>query len=124
MPISAFSSVIPLPLYFLCSLKFLFVWSFSSHSRIFHSFKDVAITGRRLQILTYARHLWSLSNEGSLTCHTYCDNGASIYNVNLIKPVTLTPNAERLAVELLNPVFFRLRSVLAGIQTPNLPLAG
>ena len=24
---------------------------------------------------TYARHLWTLSSEGSLACHTYCDTG-------------------------------------------------
>ena len=28
----------------------------SSHSRIFHSYGDVTITGEGLQILTYARH--------------------------------------------------------------------
>ena len=25
--------------------------------------------------LTYARHSWPLSSEGSLACHTYCDTG-------------------------------------------------
>ena len=55
----------------------LFVWSFSSHSRVFHSFGDVTITGKRLQILTYmyARHLWPLSSEDSLACHIYYDTG-------------------------------------------------
>ena len=48
---------------------------FWSHLRIFHSFGDVIITGKGLQILTYARHLWLLSGEGSLVCHTYCDTG-------------------------------------------------
>ena len=59
--------------------KQLFVFvclGFSSHSRdIFHSYGDVTITGEGLQILTYALHLWTLSSEGSLTCHTYCDPG-------------------------------------------------
>ena len=45
------------------------------HSRIFHSYGDVIIAGEGLQILTYARHSWPLSSEGSLTCHTYCDTG-------------------------------------------------
>ena len=45
------------------------------HSRIFHSFGDVTIAGEVLQILTYARHLWPLSSEGSLACHTYYDTG-------------------------------------------------
>ena len=40
---------------FLVFLGF-FVWSFSSQSRIFHSFGDVTIAGEGLQILTYARH--------------------------------------------------------------------
>ena len=53
----------------------LFVWSFSSHSRIFHSFGDVIFAGEGLQNLTYARNSWPLSSEGSLACHTYCDRG-------------------------------------------------
>ena len=51
----------------------LFAWVLSSHSRIFHPYGDVTITGERLQILTYARHSWPLSSEGSLACHTYYD---------------------------------------------------
>ena len=46
-------------------------WSFSFHSRIFHSFGDVIITGEWLQHFTLARHLWLLRVEGSLECHTY-----------------------------------------------------
>ena len=61
-------------------LMFIF-WGFlcveliyiSSHSRIFHSYGDVTFASEGLQILTYPRHLWPLSSEGSLTCHTYCD---------------------------------------------------
>ena len=52
---------------------FLFVWGFTSHSRIFHSYGHVTINGKGLQIQTYARHLWPLSSEGSLACHTNCD---------------------------------------------------
>ena len=48
----------------------LLVWGFSSHSRIFHSYGNVTITGEGLQILTYARHLWPLSSETSLACQT------------------------------------------------------
>ena len=36
---------------------------------------DVTIAGEELQILTFARHLWLLSSEGSLACRTYCDEG-------------------------------------------------
>ena len=53
----------------------LFVWSFSSHSRILQSFGDVTIAGEGLQILTYTRHLWPLSSEGSLACHLTVTRG-------------------------------------------------
>ena len=43
----------------------LFIWSFSSHSRIFHSFWDVTISGEGLQILIYTRHYWQLISEDS-----------------------------------------------------------
>ena len=56
---------------FVCS----FAWGFSSHWRKFHSYRKVIITGEGLKILTYTRHLWLLSSEGSLACHTYCDTG-------------------------------------------------
>ena len=56
---------------------FFFVWSLSSHSRVFHSNGDVTITGERLQILTNVRRSWPLSNEDNLGCHTYCDTGHS-----------------------------------------------
>ena len=46
-----------------------------SHSRILNSYGDVTITSEGLQILTFARQSWSLSSEGSLACHTYCDKG-------------------------------------------------
>ena len=77
-----------------------FVWSFSSHSIFFHSFGDITIAGEGLQILTYARHLWRFFSVLHLRWH-----GASVYNGHLRGPVTLTPNAERLAVELSLPVF-------------------
>ena len=48
---------------------------------------------------------------------------AYVFNGHLRGPVTLTPIAERLAVELLLPVF-TTRSDAAEIRTPNLPLAG
>ena len=53
----------------------LFAWGFSSHWRKFHSYRKVIITGEELKTLTYTRHLWPLSSEGSLACHTCCDTG-------------------------------------------------
>ena len=59
-----------------CQLSFvLFVWCFSSYSKIFHSYGDVVITGEGLQIFTFARHSWPLSSEVSLACHNYRDTG-------------------------------------------------
>ena len=53
----------------------LFVWGLSSPSRMFHSYGGIAITGEGLQILTYARHSWPLSSEGSLACHALLWHG-------------------------------------------------
>ena len=42
--------------------------------RIFSSYGDVTITGERLHAsLTYTRHSWLLSSDGSLSCHTYSE---------------------------------------------------
>ena len=96
----------------------LFFVSFSSSSRIFHSYGDVTIAGEGLQILTCVRQSWPVSNEGSHLLR----HGAFVYIGHLRGPVTLTPISERLAVDLSLPVL-HLRSVAAGIRTPNFPLA-
>ena len=49
-----------------------FLWGFRSYSRTFQAYEDVTITGERLQIFTYARHLWPLRSEGSSVYHAYC----------------------------------------------------
>ena len=88
----------------------LFVWSFSSHSRIFHPYEDFTTAFEGLQILTYARHSWSL-------CVPHLQwYGTSVYN-GLRGPVTLTLVAERLAIENCHNLFLRLRSPAAGIRT-------
>ena len=58
--------------FFIACLPF---WVFSSHTIIFHSYGDGIIAGEGLQILTYSRHSWSLSSEGSLAWNTYYDTG-------------------------------------------------
>ena len=63
----------------------LFVWGFTSHSRIFHSYGDFTITDEGLQILAYA---WPLSSEGSLESHTNCKH--PFIMGHLQGPVTLT----------------------------------
>ena len=95
----------------------LFVWGLSSHSRIFHSHGDVTIAGEGLQILTYARHSWPLSSEGSLTCHTYCDTGLPFKMVISEDPwhSHLLPSVWRWSCHYL---FLRLRSVATGDRTP------
>ena len=105
---------------FVCLVFFLF-GVYHPPLRIFHSYGDVTIAGEGQQTLTYDWHSWPLSSEGSLTCHTYCDTG--LYNDRLREPVTLTPVAERLAMEMSLPVI-RLRFVAAGIRTHNLLRGG
>ena len=100
---------------------FSFFWSFSSHSIIFHSFGDVTIAGKGLQILTYAGHLWPLSSEGSLACKTYCDTGQPDYNGHLRLPVTLTPIAKWVAKEPSLSVFNDLG--LSRLRFERLPFA-
>ena len=86
-----------------CLFVCLCVWCFSSHSRVFHSYRDFTITGEGQQILTYAWHSWPLSSEGSLACHACCDTGAFVYYGHFPGPATLTPIAERLTVDLSQP---------------------
>ena len=60
------------------------------------------MTGEGLQLLTFARHLWPLSSEGSFIGATPTVTGHSNYNGHLRGPaVTLTLFLERLAVDLL-----------------------
>ena len=101
----------------------LFVWSFKSHSRIFHSFGDVTIAGERLQIFTYARHSLSLSSEGFLASHTNCETRHPFIMVISEDPwhTHLLPSVWQWSCHYM---FLRLMSVAAGIRTPNLPLWG
>ena len=100
----------------------LFVWSLSSHS-IFYSYENVIIAGEGLQIFTYARHSWPLSSEGSLTCHIHCD-----MDLPFIMVISEDPwhSHQMLSVwqRSCHYLFLRLRSVAAGIRTPNPPFAG
>ena len=54
----------------------IFIWSFPSYSRVFHSYGDVIITCEGLQIFTYSRHWWSLSSEWKIECF-------KIQNINM-----------------------------------------
>ena len=59
------------------------------------------MTAEGLQILTYARHLWPLSSEGSIACHIHCDT-----EYPFIMVISEDPIAERLAVKLSLPDFY------------------
>ena len=69
----------------------------------------------RLQILTYARHSWPMSSEGSLTCHTHCDTGLSFIMVISEDPwhSHLLPSVWQWSCHYL---LLRLRSVRPGIE--------
>ena len=81
--------------------------------RIFsYSHGDVASIGEGLQILTYAQHLWLLSSEGSLACHTYCDMGhpfIMVISEDLLHS-HLLPSIWQCSCRYL---FYRLRSVVS-----------
>ena len=124
-------------MYTVCASLMILVWFFvcglSSQSRFFHSYGDVTIVCEGPQILTYARHSWPLTSEGYLAFHTCCDTGhpfimvipegASVYNGHLRGPLTLTPIAGHLAVELSLPVL-PLGHVASEIRTLNILLPG
>ena len=58
-----------------CCLFFYFTVVLRPTQGYFTYMETSPIAGEGLQILTYTRHLWPLSSEGSLTCHIYCDTG-------------------------------------------------
>ena len=91
-PLPSFALLLSQLVIFVYTLLKLWL-EFLSLLRIFHSFRDVSIAVERLQMLTYVQHLWPLSSGGSLACHTYCNTGHP-------RTRTITPNAERLAIEL------------------------
>ena len=122
----------PMGLLFLLFVR-LFAWCFTAHSRIFHSYGDVIITCEGLQSLTYTRHSWTLSNRGSLVCNTHCDTGNPFIMVTSEDPwhleiITYVSTYVHLSFLLFPSVWhwschnllLRLRSVAAGIRTPNL----
>ena len=62
---------------------------------------------------------WGFSNVPHLLWH-----GASVYNSHLQGPVPVTPIAQRLAVELLLPVFYDICLSWVGFEHPTLRLRG
>ena len=113
-------------LLFCCSLFLLLVWlGFSYHSKNFHSYGHVTITGEGLQNFINAQHLWQLCSEGSLACHTYCDTGHTFIMVNSKEPWHSTPIADiSLAVELSLPVFYDLGLSKLGFEHSTFRMLG
>ena len=97
-----YSSVIRISeiLVFWFFLVFLF-WSFSSASRIFTHLETSPLPSEDRKFTPMLGTYWPLSSE----CPRLLWHGGSVYNGHLRGPVTLTPCAERLAVELSLPVF-------------------
>ena len=93
----------------------LFVWGFSSYSRIFHSYGDFIIAVEGLKILTYVQHSWTLSSKGSLVCHTYFDLWHPFIMV-------ISEDTHTYCRAFVTTCFYD-RSVVAGVRTPNLPHA-
>ena len=82
----------------------MLVWGFTSHSRIFNSYADVTITAEELHFdlcsTFIAIEQWWFFSVSRLLWHR-----ASVCSAHLWGPLTLTPVAEHLAVELSQPVF-------------------
>ena len=102
---------------------FLFVWGLSSHSKSFHSYGDVIITGEGLQVFDLCSALMVMSSKDSLACHTYSDEGYTFIMVNSEDPwhSNILPIVWHWSWQCL---LLRNKSVSAGIRTPNLPHAG
>ena len=89
----------------------LFVLSFSSHSRIFHSYGDVTITGERLQILTYQLQTieW---NAASQIIIAFIAIKPSRYIVTLLQACNLLNHQFETSLHTCNPFEFCTRGVV------------
>ena len=79
--------------------------SFSSHSRIVHSYGDLTNDQWKVTHFCLCSALMTIEQWGFFSVPHLLWHGASVYNGHLQGPKTLTPIAERLAVELSRPIF-------------------
>ena len=86
----------------------LFVWGFLSHSRIFHFYGDVIIALWRDANFDLCSALMAIEQWGFFSVPHLLWHRALVYNGHLWGPVTLTPIAEHLALELSPPFFTNL----------------
>ena len=100
----------------------LFVWGVSSHSRIFHSYGEFTMTGEGLQIFYLCSALMTIKQWWFFNMPHHLWHGLPFIMVISEDPrhPHLLPSVWQWSCHYL---FLRLRSVAAGIQTPNLPLA-
>ena len=70
----------------------------TSPPKIVHSYGDVIITGGVLLILTYTRHSWPKTSNGSVACHTYCDLSLSRLRFEYREVNTITDCATAAAI--------------------------
>ena len=105
------------------NLFFPYMQPFTMFLLIFHSYVGVNID-ERLQILTFARHSWVMTIEqwGFFNVPHLMWHSSSVYNGNLRGPVTLTPIAQLLKVELSLPVFTTLLRL--GFEHPTFRMRG
>ena len=93
-------------------------WSEKNHILMISS----PLPAKGCKFLPNALDLWPLSSESSLACHTHCDTGHPFIMVFCEDPwhsqLLLSISEQSLYY-----LFYPLRSVAAGIRTPNLPLA-
>ena len=113
----------------------LSVWILSSHSKIFHLFGNVTIAVKGCNYFLLCRwraaiiffyYIWHLSplrSKVSLAYHTHCDTGHPFIMTISEDPWHSHPFPSVWHWSC-HYLFLRLKSVAAGIQTPNLPLAG
>ena len=85
----------------ICLFVCLFVLGFLSHSRIFHSYGDITMAAN----FDLCSALMVIEQWGFFCVPHLLWHGTSVYNGHLRGPVTLTPIAERLEVELSLPIF-------------------
>ena len=82
-----------------------FVWGFSSHSRVLHSYGDVIIAGEGLKFFYLYSALMAIEQLRFFIVPHLLWHEESVYNGHIRGPLTLTPIAERFEVELSLPFF-------------------
>ena len=107
---------------FLCVCFFLFFFCLFGVLRPFWEFfthiETPQVLVKGFKFLTYSKHLWLLSSEGSLTCPIYCNTEHLFIIIISEDPwhSHLLPNFWQWNCHYL---FLQLRSVEAKIRTPN-----